>query len=363
MGIPRTPLLRFGEFASRHGDDVLSYLRANADGMSLGFYNSGRTALYFGLITHFGAEPSGTVLLPSYICSAAMPPFHELGLDVEFYDVERGSEPDVADLASKVTDDTVAILTVNYFGFPTKRFEAVSRLCDEHDLVHVEDNAHSVLSRSGSRLLGTRADWGMASTHKLLAVPDGGVLFTPEPGPAGSVRGSDVSEVDFLVRNVVKRVDSRLFDGGVVQRINRRAGNEDSTGEYELEVGGMSPLTERLLGTVDPEPIIERRRRNYRTVADLIADEGGVEALFSDLPEGVCPLLFPIVATDPATVKRRFRSANVPVRPWPYLPREVRGNDEFSTANYLSNHVLTLPIHHDLNRSELVEKVETTGNA
>lgn len=360
MGIPRKPLLELTDLVARPGRDVLTYLREHAGGMSLGLYNSGRTALYHGLGTHFG-ETSGTVLLPSYICSAAIPPFHESTLNVEFYDVERTTGPDLGDLESKVTDETVAVVTVDYFGFPARRFEDVQRLCDDHGLVHVEDNAHSVLSRSGSALLGTRADWGMTSLHKLLPVPDGGVLFTPGTAPAGPTRRPDVSEVTFVARNVVKRVDSLLFDGSVVQRINERAAA--SRDGYELAVDGMSPLTEHLLGTIEPESVAERRRRNYGAVADVVVDAPGVEALFPELPEGVCPLMFPLLVERPERVRRRLQAANVPVRPWPYLPEAVQGEDAFATANYLSGHVLTIPVHQGLDRDELVAKVGRLGAA
>lgn len=353
MGICRVPLFRLSDLTTQRSETVRSYLRRDSDGTSVGFYNSGRTALYHGLRTQF--SEAGTVLLPSCICSAAMPPFSSSEFDVEFYDVQRSATPVVADVSSKITADTVGIVTVNYFGFPAKQFEAIDRLCRDNDLLHVEDGAHSLLSRSGSQLLGTRADWGIASIHKLLPVPDGGVLYAPEAGPGIPARDPGVPELDFVARNAVKRLDSWMFDGSIVQQINERSRSQDE--DYTLETGGMSPLTDRLLRSVNAERIIDRRRRNYRALTDAIAGTPNVEALFPDLPDGVCPFVFPVIADNPPAIKQRLHSANVPVRRWPYLPRTVRGNDAFTTANYLSNHVLTIPVHQSIDRSELVEKV------
>ena len=368
MGISRKPLLRVSDLRPRTQGDVVSALRDG--GSSIQFYNAGRTALSQGLREQFGENASGTALLPSYICSAAMPPFHESGLDVEFYDVAPDTEPDVEDLASRVTEETVAVLTVDYFGFPSRRFDEIDRLSQEEDLVHIEDNAHSVFSRSGSELLGTRGDWGIGSLHKLLPVPDGGVLFTPEESGGPPAAPPRTSDLDFLVRTAIKRIDSRLLDGSVVQWINDRSRNGrdgyldgddymDGSSDGGLAVEGMSALTGRVLRATDPERIVERRRQNYAAAADVIAHVPGVEALFPDLDPGVCPLFFPVLAESPEAVTGRLQAVNVPVRPWPFLPGEVRGDDEYATANRLSKQVLTIPIHQHVDRFELVEKLQT----
>ena len=378
----REPLLRPSELLGTPRESVRSFLDANAGGTAVEYTNSGTAALYRGAVSQFGSDASGTVFLPAYICDVAVPPFRRAGLDVAFYRVSRETEIDLTDLESKLTDDTVAVMSVDFFGFPARGFEALDRLCTREGLVHVEDNAHSVLSRVDGDLLGTRTGFGIASLPKLLPVPEGGVLYTSSPGaeptspdtsspgaePTSPVvngkavspfRQPELSDLDFLLKTAVKWADLELFDGRAVRGVNERWG--DPCGADGFEVGGASPLTEALLERIDAGEVIRRRRRNYRALADLFDRDPEVEQLYATLPDGGCPQVFPVVVEDPPRFERRLRSANLPVHRWPRLPPEVRGNETFPTANYLAEHVFTLPVHQACDPEELTRKVQAVA--
>ena len=382
----REPLLRLYDARSTPAESVRSFLDANAGGSTIEFTTSGTAALYRGAISQFGPDVSGTVLLPAYICDVAVPPFRRAGLDVAFYRVSREAEIDLGDLESKLTDDAVAAMSVDFFGFPARGFEALDRLCTRDGLVHVEDNAHSVLSRADGPLLGTRTGFGIASLPKLLPVPDGGVLYTspsnatdPAPIPWGETTTQNAetitpardtattvpfltaepSDLDFLLRTAIKWVDLELFDGRAVRGINERWGEPCGTDGFE--VGSASPLTETLLKRIDAAEVIRRRRRNYRALADLFDRDPDVDPLYPGLPGGVCPQVFPVVVEDPPQFERRLRSANLPVHRWPRLPPEVRGNEAFPAANYLAEHVFTLPVHQACDLNELIRKVQAVA--
>ena len=58
----------------------------------------------------------------------------------------------------------------------------------------------------------------------------------------------------------------------------------------------MSPLSERLLDRFDIQRHRERRIENYRRLDTLL--DPSVARVFPDLPEGTCPLFFPIFVGD-----------------------------------------------------------------
>src|SRR5262249_42434008 len=99
-----------------------------------------RNALFHGLRA-LGIRSRGKILVPAYVCAAAIGPMEYFGVEVQFYAVRRNCEPDWADLASKIDLKVRAILAVHYFGFPCDilRFRAV---CDRNNLFLIEDCAH-----------------------------------------------------------------------------------------------------------------------------------------------------------------------------------------------------------------------------
>lgn len=99
------------------------------------------------------------------------------GLEVRYYALEADLSPAFSDLESRIDADTVAVLSINYFGFPQPGFGDVTSLAADYGCYHVDDNAHSVLSVHDGELLGTRGHLGITSLRKLLPVPDGGLLY------------------------------------------------------------------------------------------------------------------------------------------------------------------------------------------
>ncbi|MEI5579221.1 hypothetical protein, partial [Streptomyces brasiliscabiei] len=57
----------------------------------------------------------------------------------------------------------------------------------------------------------------------------------------------------------------------------------------------LSWLSEMMLGAADPAGAAARRRANWALLASGLAD---VAPLFSDLPDGVVPLTFPVIVAD-----------------------------------------------------------------
>jgi len=97
----------------------------------------------------------------------------DLGLEARYYRIQRNLAPDFADIERRIDDETVAVMSVNYFGFPQPGLAEFMSLVDEYECYHIDDNAHSPLSVDNGTLPGTRGDLGVTSLWKLLPIPDG----------------------------------------------------------------------------------------------------------------------------------------------------------------------------------------------
>jgi len=113
----------------------------------------------------------------------------------------------------------------------------------------------------------------------------------------------------------------------------------------------MSPISERMIGRLDYTAIRQRRRQNFQQLRGLLA--GRVRMLRDDLPEGACPLFFPILVKDKPAAARALQQRGIgAVEFWngdDSLARPAAGPD----APYLRKHVLELPIHQDVSPPQL----------
>ncbi len=138
-----------------------------------------RNAIFYGLRA-LGLQPGQKILVPAFVCAAAIEPIEYFGAEVGFYAIRRNCTPDWSDLESKIDGKVRAILAVHYFGFPCEiaRFRALS---DQYGLFLIEDCAHILGGVPSSRRLGEVGDFSVFSPRKYLPLFDGGTLRLNRP--------------------------------------------------------------------------------------------------------------------------------------------------------------------------------------
>ncbi|GAB3664417.1 DegT/DnrJ/EryC1/StrS family aminotransferase [Halopiger thermotolerans] len=396
-----TPTLSFRSLASRNGKGLEAVFDDRARAHT--YYGSGKVALRDGLA---GLVESGqNVLIPAYLPDAVAEPFRDLDLEPRYYRVRPSFAPDFADLEARIDDETAAVMSVNYFGFPQPGLEEVAALADEYDCYHIDDNAHAPLSVADGRLLGTDGDVGIASLWKLLPVPNGAVLYRNsdaaieayEPSEHAGVRdrvglGDGAFVLKSAARNVLDGVGGTGASlgsllGGSARADDRRDANRNGTeteppendrtepdGGTTLEEGDegkdppavgtpeeryedgktpMAKLSKHVLENADPDRIRERRRTNFRTWCRVLADRDDLAVVYDDLPEGICPQAFPVRAAHPDDLVATFEDRGVGAYTWPRLSTTVRDGPAYETARRLSETIVALPVHQHIEPSTL----------
>ena len=86
---------------------------------------------------------------------------------------------DVEDVKSKITDNTLAIIAMDYGGQPCD-YQSLRAICDEHDLVLISDACHSLGGGIGNHPVGSLADLTCFSLHpiKQITAGEGGIVTT-----------------------------------------------------------------------------------------------------------------------------------------------------------------------------------------
>jgi len=363
---PPTTRTLAGRSAPSDGDDVLSTFEGPRT-PEFRPYGYTKGALR-DAIRLLDPPPSAGVLLPSYLPDGVVEPFREAGLDVRFYRIEPDLQPDLDDIEQGLDGRTTAVVAVHYFGFRQPRIDDLRALCEDRGAALVEDTAHSPLSRGGGRLLGTTGDLGVASFHKLFAVPNGAALLI---GDATLQRRTDRLELDGIADQYslgdVAFAGSALLHSieeeapslsGVVASVPPFRERDDDTARdpeaiYRGAKTPMSKLSARILRRMDRRRPVERRRRNYRFWLRALDDVSGVDPVYDALPDGVCPQACPVLVDDADTIAATLDRWLGSCSPWPPLPDEVERAGGFETATRLAERLIRLPVHHGLTEERL----------
>jgi dTDP-4-amino-4,6-dideoxygalactose transaminase len=137
-----------------------------------------------------GVGPGDEVLAPANTFIATVLPLFRLGARPVLVDCDEFGQIDVERAAAAVTPRTKAVAAVDLFGHPCDA-DAISVLCDEHNLVFVEDAAQAHGAeykhrRCGS--LGRIAAFSFYPGKNLGAYGDAGGVVTDDDALAAKIR-------------------------------------------------------------------------------------------------------------------------------------------------------------------------------
>ncbi len=156
---------------------------------------NGTDALQIALMA-LGLQPGDEVITPSFTYIATVEVVGLLRLKPVFVDVDRQSfTMDIADLKSKITDKTKAIIPVHLYG-QCADMEKIMQLAQENNLFVIEDTAQAIgadyhFSDGNTKKAGTIGNIGTTSffpSKNLGCYGDGGAMFTDDDELAEKLR-------------------------------------------------------------------------------------------------------------------------------------------------------------------------------
>ena len=300
----------------------------------------GRDALTLA-ISFLNLSAGDTVLLPAYVCAEVVRPF--VGRTrVGFYDICPDLSVDPDALRHKLNANVKVVLVINYFGFLQPHLSEIKRMCSERGVVLIEDCAHSLLTDGA----GTAGDLSIFSYRKLLPVPDGGGLrnnlqgrtVTPDYYP-----GTYSAALSMLVvlRSLFEFKTNLLSRAWFASRRTREEPIKErlSTRPRTLP---LSIFTANGIAHLPFTDIIRDRRADFEFWRGLVAQNGDLVPAFSSMPEGVCPLGFPVKVKDRDGFRARLAANGIRTTVEWRLPESV--GPEFVRSHQISRQILTLPL-------------------
>ncbi len=336
---------------------------------SASFWYGARQAIYQG-VRCLGLQKGDRVLVPAYSCGSEIDSLLKAGMIPDFYRILSDLSPDFKHMESLCKNSAKALFITHYFGF-SQPMEPIIAFARKYGMLLIEDNAHGLYSTDNKdRPLGSFGDIGVFSFTKSLPLPDGGALVfkqkdhrkvsppicrhpdTPKVAlktawqAKHSINEMIGRRLPYLMNTIDKKLAYPLIDKLKLM------------GTYELEEQsvdwGMSPASRFLVRYQHHSSIRKIRRRNFMTLLNHF--EGGklITPLINHLPNGCCPLFFPVKAKY-AEPFHRFLIANgvISTRFWPSF-HEVMPKELFPFESMLKHCVVEIPIHQDLNEGDMM---------
>jgi dTDP-4-amino-4,6-dideoxygalactose transaminase len=129
--------------------------------------------------------------------------------------------------------------------------------------------------------------------------------------------------------------------------------------DLSLATSQMPGLSQRVLEACDFGEVLKKRRDNFNLYGTLLNNSDQLTVIYRSVPGDACPWVFPVLLKQRDAVDALWRASGVALHTFGiYLHSAVMSNTDMATledAEYLSQHLLCLAIHQDLNR-EHIEK-------
>ncbi len=141
--------------------------------------SNGTTALHAALLAA-GVGPGDEVVVPAFTFFATASSVSMCGAGPVFADVDPATATiDPADILTKVTEKTKAVIAVHLYGQPCDA-AAVKKICDEKDLIFIEDAAQAHGAEYHGTRTGALGDLACFSFYatKNMATGEGGMVTT-----------------------------------------------------------------------------------------------------------------------------------------------------------------------------------------
>ena len=142
-------------------------------------FNAGRNALQVGLEA-LELKSSDEVLCQAFTCVAVPNAIKWAGAKPIYVDsIKNGFNLNIQDLKTKITKNSKALIIQHTFGNPDKIIK-IQALCKKHNLILIEDCAHSLGVKYKNKPLGSFGDLTMLSfgRDKVISSVFGGALLT-----------------------------------------------------------------------------------------------------------------------------------------------------------------------------------------
>lgn len=164
-----------------------------------------------------------------------------------------------------------------------------------------------------------------------------------------SIAGIAMSSVPAIACKIVKHLSLMPTQ----QWLTPEAEGPTAIPVYQL---GLSILSKRIWCCSDAAQVVRLRRKHFLLWMRALENQSLVVPLIQALPDGMCPLYFPVLVSHPARIANRMKGMDIEIYHWWHqVPPELAmlTCEDFSVALALRQKVIALPLHQSVNEKNI----------
>ncbi|WP_339456851.1 DegT/DnrJ/EryC1/StrS family aminotransferase [Pseudomonas sp. EA_65y_Pfl1_P120] len=192
-------VLRSGKIASGEWVEKFEQCLTNIIGLPYAVSTFDMTSALFLALHLAGVREGDEVLTTAFACLSTNSAIAQLKAIPVWVDVSVGSvSMDIADLESKISEKTKAVVLYHVAGYPGPAKE-ISELCAKHNLVLIEDCDNALLATQDSMPVGSHGDFAIYSFYpnRQINATEGGALACRTEAMAKKARRMRRFGIDF----------------------------------------------------------------------------------------------------------------------------------------------------------------------
>ena len=352
-------------------------------------YTYNGSAAIYKAAQSLGLNAGDVVLLPAYCCGAEIGPFEQIGCELLFYDVDEYLNADIEQIEQLITqrNNIKTIIITHYFGFAQQQTLHVKQLCEEANIALFEDCAHSLFSTHNNKPLGSFGSHAIFSPRKTLPLTEGGLCIKnhaviSKPFEPISARPDALPWLQRFLYSIQQYHRSENEHGSmalfrilsisawgvpaIIVKLLKRTGlfkdaiwlTADVEGNAAAQIYdvGMSKSMQKYLRNVDAHKVVKKRCDNYQNwLTEFSVNDNGIQAkpLFKHLPDGCCPLYFPLLVNNPAEIVEALKLDDIESFNWWQHLHSAVDWERYPVAKKMKRSIVALPVHQNLEHEQI----------
>jgi len=271
------------------------------------------------------------VYLPYYMCDAVLQPINKLGLDYQFYHIDKYFH--IAEVLHPKKDEV--ILYCNYFGLMD---EYVKIVTDRYAPNIIIDNTQAFFSRPLPEIDT------FYTCRKFFGVADGAYLYTNKEADFDIPQDYSSSRMLFLLDRLDKSAEEAFSDYHK---------SEDTLDHDEIKK--MSKITQFIMSSIFYKSIADRRISNYTYLHDNLSSSN---TLSVDLERKNVPMVYPFLSED---INLRKKLIDNKVYVASYWPNVKNMSNLESVESQFAVNLIPIPIDQRYGNDDLNKILEIIG--
>lgn len=344
--------------------------------------NSGRSCLLL-ILEALNIKENDEVIVQAFTCNAAINPILKRKAFPIYVDIDKTLNLDVTKIEKKITKNTKAIIVQHTFGMPAN-IKEIKKICKKHNLILIEDCAHSLGAQYENQYCGTFGDVAFFSfgRDKVISSVYGGMIATNRADLKEKIQAIYESlnypKSSWVNKQIMHPIIMNLFVlpfynflniGKIILELSIRC-NLLSKAVTSLEYKGMLPdyfplkmpnsLAKLALNQFKK---IDKFNNHRKEIAKYYKDNIG--GLF-DIIDGAIYLKFPILTDNSDEIIEEINKFNIMLEdgwrkkviapPKTNLCKMNYKEGECKNAENISNKIIILPTHINVTE-EIAEKI------